>query len=40
MSVCKTADDNNVSVLTKEAVKIYKEEDILITCKGEPVLIG
>ena len=34
MSVGKTADDGNVSVLTREAVKIYKEEDILITCKG------
>ena len=40
MSVGKTADDGNVSVFTKEAVKIYKEEDILIKCRGEPVLIG
>ena len=40
MSVGKTADDGNVSVFTKEEVKIYKEEDILITCKGEPILVG
>ena len=40
MSVGKTADDSNVSVFTKEDVKIYKEEDGLITCKGEPILIG
>ena len=39
MSVGKTSDDGNVSVFTKEAVKIYKEEDVLITCKGEPILI-
>ena len=40
MSVGKTADDGNVSVFTKEGVKIYKEEDVLITCKGEPILMG
>ena len=40
MSVGKTADDGNVSVFTKEEVKVYKEEDILITCKGEPILVG
>ena len=40
MSVGKTADDGNVSVFTKEDVKVYKEEDILITCKGEPILVG
>ena len=40
MSVGKTSDDGNVSVFTKEAVKVYKETDILITCKGEPILVG
>ena len=39
-SVGKTADDGNVSVFTKKGVKIYKEEDVLITCKGEPILAG
>ena len=40
MSVGKTADDGNVSVFTKEDVKIFKEEDILITYKGEPIMIS
>ena len=40
VSVGKPADDGNVSVFTKEKVKIYKEEDILITCKGEPIIVG
>ena len=40
MSVGKTTDEGNVSVFTKEGVKIYKEEDVLITCKGEPILVG
>ena len=40
MSVGKTADDGNISVFTKDDVKIYKEQDILITCKGSPILIG
>ena len=40
MSVGETADDENVAVFTSKDVKIYKEEDILITCKGEPLLIG
>jgi hypothetical protein len=40
MSVGKTADDGTVSVFTKKGVKVFKEEDMLITCKGEPILIG
>jgi hypothetical protein len=40
MSMGKTADDGTVLVFTKEGVNIFKEEDILITCKGEPILIG
>jgi hypothetical protein len=39
MSVGKTADDGTVSVFTKEGVNVFKEEDMLITCKGEPILI-
>jgi hypothetical protein len=38
MSVGKTLDDSTVSVFTKEGVNIFKEEDILITCNGEPIL--
>ncbi len=40
MSVGKTADNGTVSVFTKEGVSVFKEEDVLITCKGEPILIG
>jgi hypothetical protein len=35
MSMGKTSDDGTVSVFTKEGVNIFKEEDVLITCKGE-----
>jgi hypothetical protein len=24
----------------KEGVNVFKEENVLITCKGEPILIG
>jgi len=40
MSVGKMADDGTVSVVTKEGVNVFKEEDVLITCKGKPILIG
>ena len=40
MSVGKTADDGNISIFTKEGVSVYKEEDVLITCQGEAILIG
>jgi hypothetical protein len=40
MSVDKVADNGTVSVFTKEGVIVFKEEDPLITCKGEPILIG
>jgi hypothetical protein len=39
MSVGKMADDGTVSVFTK-GVNVFKEEDVLITFKGEPILIG
>jgi hypothetical protein len=40
ISVGKMADDGTVSVFTKEGVNVFKEEDVLITCKGKPILIG
>jgi len=40
MSIGKTADDGNISIFTKEGVAVYKEKDVLITCKGEAILIG
>ena len=40
MSVGNTADDGHVSVFKAEDVKVFKEKDIIITCKGDPILIG
>ena len=40
MSVGKTADNGNVSVFTERDVKVYKEADVLITCKRKPILLG
>ena len=40
MSMGKTSDNGNASVFTKEGVKLYNEEDVLITCKSKPILVG
>jgi hypothetical protein len=40
MSVGKTADDGTISIFTKGGVTVHKETDVIITCKGEPILIG
>ena len=40
LSVGKLADDGNVSVFTNHGVAVYKNEDVLITCKGDAILIG
>jgi hypothetical protein len=40
MSMGKTANDGTISIFTKDGVPIHKETDVLITCKGEPILIG
>jgi hypothetical protein len=40
MSMGKTSDNNTVLVLTKEGANVFNEEDILMTCKGDPILIG
>ncbi len=42
MSVGTTSDDGAISIFTKDGVGItvHKEQDVLITCKGEPILIG
>jgi hypothetical protein len=39
MSVGKTANERTVSVFTKDGINVFKEEDVLITCKGKPILI-
>ncbi len=40
MNVGKTSDDGTISVFTKTGVTVFKEEDVLITCKGKPILIS
>ena len=40
MSVGKTSDDGTISIFTKDGVTIHKEQDVLITCHGRPLLIG
>ena len=40
MSVGKTADDGKILIFTKDGVKVYNEQDVLIMCKGKPILIG
>jgi hypothetical protein len=40
MSIGKTADNGTISIFTKNGVAVHKEMDVLITCKGEPILIG
>ena len=40
MSVGKTSDDGNVSIFTDEKLQVYKEADVLITCRGKSILVG
>jgi hypothetical protein len=40
MSVGKTADDGTISIFTKDGVTVHNEQDVLTTCKGEPILVG
>ena len=40
MSVGKTADNGTISIFTNDGVTVHKEQDVLITCKGEPILVG
>ncbi|KAL7474044.1 hypothetical protein ACHAW6_000043 [Cyclotella cf. meneghiniana] len=40
MSVGKTCDDGTISIFTQSGISIHKEQDVLITCKGEPLYIG
>ena len=40
ISVGQLADDETVSIFSKEGVSVHKEEDVLITVKNEPILIG
>jgi hypothetical protein len=40
MSVGKLSDNGTVSIFTKDGVTVHKEQDVLITCQGNPILIG
>ena len=40
MSVGKTSDAGTISIFTKDGVSVHNEEDVLITCKGKPILVG
>jgi antitoxin (DNA-binding transcriptional repressor) of toxin-antitoxin stability system len=40
MSVGQVSDDGTVSIFHKDGVTVHKEEDVLITCHGKPILIG
>ena len=40
LSVGKTLDAGTVSIFTKDGVTVHDEHDVLITCKGQPLLIG
>ena len=40
LSVGKVNNDGNVSLFTRQGVTVHKEEDVLITVKGQPVMIG
>ncbi len=40
MSIGKTANNGTISIFTKNGVTVHKGMDVLITCKGKPILIG
>jgi hypothetical protein len=40
ISVGRLADDNTISIFTKDGVSVHHEQDVLISCRGEPILIG
>ena len=40
MSVGQTSDDGTVSIFTRDGVTVHREDDVLITCRGAPILIG
>ena len=40
MSVGKRSDGGFISIFTKDGVTVHKEQDVLITYKGKPILIG
>ena len=39
LSAGEVNDDGNVSIFTRKGVTVHKEEDVLITIKGQQVMI-
>ena len=39
MSIGKTADDDKISIFTKDGVTVHNKKDVLITCKNKPLFI-
>eukprot|EP00804_Cyclotella_cryptica_P008989 CCRYP_003095-RA/>CCRYP_003095-RA protein AED:0.22 eAED:0.22 QI:0/0/0/1/1/1/7/0/754 len=40
MSVGKTCDNSTIAIFTQAGVTVHKETDVLLTCRGKPLLIG
>ncbi len=40
MSIGKTSNNGTISIFTKNGATVHKETDVLIICKGKPILIG
>ena len=40
VSVGKISDAGTISIFTKYGVTVHKEEDVMIACKGKPIIIG
>lgn len=36
----KANNNINISIFRTDGVTVHKEEDVLITCKGNPMLVG
>jgi len=39
MSIGKICDDGTISIFASDGITVHKETDVLITCKGEPIVI-
>ena len=40
MSVGNTSDGGNISIFTDEKVQVYKDTDVMFTCKGKLIIIS
>jgi len=39
-SVGKTSNNSTISIITRTGITVHKEKDVIIRCKGKPILIG